>query len=57
LITREETPFELYTSPKISVAQLKYLLKDYGAKLTGSKPDLVERLRGRLNCKDIHNKD
>lgn len=45
---------ELYPNPKISAAQLKALLKDYGSKLTGGKGDLLERLRSNLYCKNIY---
>ena len=49
--------FELYPNPKISVAQLKAILKEYrGAKLTGGKNDLMNRVRDCLDCRDIHNK-
>lgn len=48
--------FELYPTLKITIADLKAILKEYswGGKRTGTKSELLERVRNELGCSDIY---
>jgi hypothetical protein len=49
---------ELYTNPRISVAQLKAALKKHSwrPKVTGNKGELLKRLRDELGCQDLNHR-